>query len=146
MGVIRSTSPKYCRANYASDLMMVFGINLATDTLPVTLYRFATCMCHQVVTAYKNALAHGRTYKVCTVMFDGWESHGNDRCCVCKHGKSKEKGGRPRKCKLIVRPGRPLEVSLRRLVKHISSLHLLHLCHQCYTSTNQSRECVSVQC
>ena len=54
---------------------------------------------------------------MCTVMSDGWESHGNDMCCVCKHGKSKE--GRPRKCKLIVRPGIPLEVSLRRLVKHM---------------------------
>ena len=40
---------------------------------------------------------------------------------LCLHvnmGKVK-KGGRPRKCKLIVRPGRPLEVSLRRLVKHM---------------------------
>ena len=118
MNSTRSTSPKYCCANYASDLMMVFGINLATDT-PASHPVSFCYLCHQVVTAYKNALAHGRTYKVCTVMFDGSESHGNDRCCVCKHGKSKEKGGRPRKCKLIVRPGRPLEVSLRRLVKHI---------------------------
>ena len=81
MNSTRSTSPKYCCANYASDLMMVFGINLATDT-PASHPVSFCYLCHQVVTAYKNALAHGRTYKVCTVMFDGWESHGNDRCCM----------------------------------------------------------------
>ena len=43
MNLTRSMSPIYCCANYASDLMMVLGINLATDTLPVTLYRFVTC-------------------------------------------------------------------------------------------------------
>ena len=35
----RSTSPIYCCANYASDLMMVFGINTAIqgfDSGPVT--------------------------------------------------------------------------------------------------------------
>ena len=53
----------------------------------------------------------GRT-KVCTVMFDGWESHGNDMCCVCKHGKAKE-------MQAHCSTGRPLEVSLRRLVKHM---------------------------
>ena len=81
----RSTSRIYCCANYASDLMMVFGINLATASHPASF----CCLCHQVVTAYKNASAHCiyRTYKVCTIMFDGWESHSNDMCCVCKHGK-----------------------------------------------------------
>ena len=99
MNLTRRMSPIYCCANYASDLMMVLGINLATDT-PASHPVSFCYLCQQVITAYKNALAHGRTYKVCTVMFDGWESHGNDMCCVCKHGKSKE--GRPRNCKLIV--------------------------------------------
>ena len=109
----------YCCANYASDLFMVFGINLATDTPSSHPVSFCY-LCHQVIFAYKNALAHGKTYKVCTATFNGWESHGHDMCCVCLHGKSKKKGGRPRKSKLSVRrPGRPLEVSLRRLVEHI---------------------------
>ena len=40
-------------------------------------------------------------------------------CAVYVNMGKVKKGGRPRKCKLIVRPGRPLEVSLRRLVKHM---------------------------
>ena len=44
MNLTRSMSPIYCCANYASDLMIVLGINLAKlIPLPVTLYRFVTC-------------------------------------------------------------------------------------------------------
>ena len=64
MNLTRSMSPIYCCANYASDLMMVLGINLATDTPPPASHPVSFCyLCQQVITAYKNALAHGRTYK-----------------------------------------------------------------------------------
>ena len=50
MNLTRSMSPIYCCANYASDLMMVLGINLATDT-PASHSVSFCYLCQQVITA-----------------------------------------------------------------------------------------------
>ena len=52
MNLTRSMPPIYCCANYASDLMMVLGINLATDT-PASHPVSFCYLCQQVITAYK---------------------------------------------------------------------------------------------
>ena len=49
---------------YASDLMMVFGINIATDSPDDSHPASFFYLCHQVVTKYKDTSAHGMVYKL----------------------------------------------------------------------------------
>ena len=69
----RSTAPLYCCITYASELMMVFGINIATDS-PDSHDPASLCyLCHQVVTKYKDALAWYSVQSV-HITFDTCES------------------------------------------------------------------------
>ena len=74
----RTTAPLHCCTTYASDLMMVFGKNIATDS-PDSHPASFCYLRHQVVTKYKDALADGMVYEVCTLQFD---THGEDLLCL----------------------------------------------------------------
>ena len=111
----RRKVPIYSCISYTSDLLIVFGISISND-LPSTHPTSFCYLCYQTIASYKKALDSGRSYNVCTVVFDGWMSHNDDVCRVCEQGRKCNRGGRPKKIKL---DGRPPEIPMRNLVHHI---------------------------
>ena len=114
--VTKSSKVKHLCSDYKGQLQAVFTLSTSSDDVDSHPKFF----CHSCKIVLFKATSAVTPYQHRTVIFEGWCSHTNSSCTVCRHYQSIQLGGRPKKVKRTA--GRPPSVSPRYCIDHVCNV------------------------